>query len=77
MELVIHTVNIIRSRGTNHRQFKQLLEGCRGEAEVVIYFCQVRRLSQAATLKRYRILLPEIVLFLKMFLKKNFCITSL
>ncbi|XP_065642483.1 general transcription factor II-I repeat domain-containing protein 2A-like [Hydra vulgaris] len=28
MELVIHTVNFIRSRGLNHRRFKQLLEGC-------------------------------------------------
>ncbi|XP_065665730.1 general transcription factor II-I repeat domain-containing protein 2A-like [Hydra vulgaris] len=65
MELVIHTVNFIRSRGLNHRQFKQLLEGCGSEAEDVIYFSQVRWLSRAATLKRFWILLPEIVLFLK------------
>ncbi|XP_065654921.1 general transcription factor II-I repeat domain-containing protein 2A-like [Hydra vulgaris] len=65
MELVIHTVNFIRSRGLNHRQFKQLLEGCVSEAEDVIYFSQVRWLSRAATLKRFWILLPEIVLFLK------------
>ncbi|XP_065673916.1 general transcription factor II-I repeat domain-containing protein 2A-like [Hydra vulgaris] len=65
MELVIHTVNFIRSRGLNHRQFKQLLEGCGSEAEDVIYLSQVRWLSQAATLKRFWILLPEIVLFLK------------
>ncbi|XP_065668179.1 general transcription factor II-I repeat domain-containing protein 2A-like [Hydra vulgaris] len=65
MEIVIHTVNFIRSRGLNHRQFKQLLEGCGSEAEDVIYFSQVRWLSRAATLKRFWILLPEIVLFLK------------
>ena len=65
MELVIHTVNFIRSCGLNHRQFKQLLEGCGSEAEDVIYFSQVRWLSRAATLKRFWILLPEIVLFLK------------
>ena len=65
MELVIHSVNFIRSRGLNHRQFKQLLEGCGSEAEDVIYFSQVRWLSRAATLKRFWILLPEIVLFLK------------
>ncbi|XP_065675809.1 general transcription factor II-I repeat domain-containing protein 2A-like [Hydra vulgaris] len=65
LELVIHTVNFIRSRGLNHRQFKQLLEGCGSEAEDVIYFSQVRLLSRAATLKRFWILLPEIVLFLK------------
>ncbi|XP_065659011.1 general transcription factor II-I repeat domain-containing protein 2A-like [Hydra vulgaris] len=51
--------------GLNHRQFKQLLEGCGSEAEDVIYFSQVRWLSRAATLKRFWILLPEIVLFLK------------
>ncbi|XP_065660386.1 general transcription factor II-I repeat domain-containing protein 2A-like [Hydra vulgaris] len=65
MELVVHTVNFIRSRGLNHRHFKQLLEGCGSEAEDVIYFSQVRWLSRAATLKRFWILLPEIVLFLK------------
>ncbi|XP_065654932.1 general transcription factor II-I repeat domain-containing protein 2A-like [Hydra vulgaris] len=36
MELVIHTVNFIRIRGLNHRQFKQLLEGCGSGAEDVI-----------------------------------------
>ncbi|XP_065665475.1 general transcription factor II-I repeat domain-containing protein 2A-like [Hydra vulgaris] len=65
MELVIHTVNFIRSRDLNHRQFKQLLEGCGSEAEDVIYFSQVRWLSRAATLKRFWILLPEIGLFPK------------
>ncbi|XP_065658838.1 general transcription factor II-I repeat domain-containing protein 2B-like [Hydra vulgaris] len=65
MELVIHTVNFIRSRGLNHRQFKQLLEGCGSEAKDVIYFSQVRWICRAATLKRFWILLPEIVLFLK------------
>ncbi|XP_065651049.1 general transcription factor II-I repeat domain-containing protein 2A-like [Hydra vulgaris] len=65
MELVIHTVNFIRSHGLNHRQFKQLLEGCGSEAENVIYFSQVRWLSRAAILKRFWILLPEIVLFLR------------
>ncbi|XP_012554783.2 general transcription factor II-I repeat domain-containing protein 2 [Hydra vulgaris] len=33
MEIVIQTVNFIRSRGLNHRQFKQLLEDCGSEAE--------------------------------------------
>ncbi|XP_047146246.1 general transcription factor II-I repeat domain-containing protein 2-like [Hydra vulgaris] len=65
MEIVIQTVNFIRSRGLNHRQFKQLLEDCGSEAEDVIYFCQVRWLSRAATLKRFWILIPEIIKFLK------------
>ncbi|XP_004213339.2 general transcription factor II-I repeat domain-containing protein 2-like [Hydra vulgaris] len=65
VEIVIQTVNFIRSRGLNHRQFKQLLEDCGSEAEDVIYFCQVRWLSRAATLKRFWILIPEIIKFLK------------
>nr|XP_047129377.1 general transcription factor II-I repeat domain-containing protein 2A-like [Hydra vulgaris] len=65
MEIVIQTVNFIRSRGLNHRQFKQLLEDCGSEAEDVIYFCQVRWLSRAATLKRFWIIIPEIIKFLK------------
>ncbi|XP_065654726.1 general transcription factor II-I repeat domain-containing protein 2A-like [Hydra vulgaris] len=45
MELVIHTVNFIRSSGLNHRQFKQLLQGCGSEAEDVIYFSQVENID--------------------------------
>lgn len=51
MEKVVTTVNTIRSKGLNHRQFQAFLED---ESEHDIYFCQVHWLSRAATIARFR-----------------------
>ena len=51
MKVVVSTINYIRSRGLNHRQFQELLIE-HSEYGEVIYFSQVRWLSKAATLKQ-------------------------
>uniref|UniRef100_H2YNB8 Uncharacterized protein n=1 Tax=Ciona savignyi TaxID=51511 RepID=H2YNB8_CIOSA len=60
---IVKVVNFIRS-GLNHRQFKAYLEEVGSEYDVV-YFSKVRWLSRAATLKRFKLLLPEIKQFME------------
>ena len=50
---VVSCVNYIRSRGLNHRQFKSFLQALNSNYPDVNYFCAVRWLSRAATLKRF------------------------
>uniref|UniRef100_H2Y679 HAT C-terminal dimerisation domain-containing protein n=1 Tax=Ciona savignyi TaxID=51511 RepID=H2Y679_CIOSA len=62
---IVEVVNFIRSRGLNHRQCKAYLEEVGSEYEDVVYFSKVRWLSRAATLKRFKLLLPEIKQFME------------
>lgn len=64
MEKVVLVVNFIRSRGLNHREFKSFLEEVGCAHDDVIYFCQVRWLSKAATLSRFWGLRDEIKTFM-------------
>ncbi|KYO31248.1 general transcription factor II-I repeat domain-containing protein 2A isoform B [Alligator mississippiensis] len=64
MEKVVSTVNFIRSKGLNHRQFQAFLAEIGSNHGDVIYFCQVRWLSRAATLARFWSLLDEIKTFM-------------
>ena len=64
MKIVVETVNFIRARGLNHRQFKAFLEECESICDDVIYFSNVRWLSRASTLKRFWLLKDEIKMFL-------------
>ncbi|KAK6490688.1 general mRNAion factor II-I repeat domain-containing protein 2-like, partial [Huso huso] len=64
MDIVIKTVNLIKSRGLNHRQFKAFLEQSEAEFGDVIYFTAVRWLSRGATLKRFFLLRKEIADFM-------------
>lgn len=53
MDIVVKTVNFLKSRGLNHRQFKTFLEQSEADFSDVIYFTAVRWLSRGATLKRF------------------------
>ncbi|KAI6657860.1 General transcription factor II-I repeat domain-containing protein 2A-like [Oopsacas minuta] len=64
MENVLNTVNFIRSKGLNHRQFQEFLAEVGSDYNDVIYFSQVRWLSRASTLTRYWSLLEEIQTFM-------------
>ena len=66
MSVVITTVNYIRSRGLNHRQFKELLQDIEAEYGDVVYHCEVRWLSRAKVLQRFYFLHQEIKLFMEM-----------
>lgn len=65
MNLVVSTVNFIRSRALNHRQFKNLLTELDAEYNDVTYYCKVRWLSSAEILKRFWSLLTEIDVFMR------------
>ena len=46
MKQLVKCVNFIRSRGLNHRQFKEFLEDINSDCEDVVYFSAVRWLSR-------------------------------
>ncbi len=65
MNLVVSTVNFIRSRALNHRQFQEMLLEINSEFTDVTYYCKVRWLSSAKTLRRFYNLLNEINTFMR------------
>ena len=65
MKNVVSCVNYIRSRRLNHRQFKSFLQALNFDYPDVHYFCAVRWLSRAATLKRFWDLKEPIQTFMK------------
>jgi len=66
MTVVVKTVNFIRARGLNHRQFKEFLHEMETEYCDVIYFSEVRWLSRGKVLHRFYHLREEIKLFMVM-----------
>ena len=64
LDIVTKCVNIIRSRGLNHRQFREFLETLDTEEEDVIYYSKVRWLSRGNVLLRFFKLRNEIRDFL-------------
>ena len=66
MYVVVNTVNFIRSRALNHRQFKEFLIEIDAEYGDVTYYSEVRWLSRGNCLKRFYNLLYEIQLFVEM-----------
>uniref|UniRef100_A0A6P7FKW7 General transcription factor II-I repeat domain-containing protein 2A-like n=1 Tax=Diabrotica virgifera virgifera TaxID=50390 RepID=A0A6P7FKW7_DIAVI len=65
MDKVVQTVNFIRARGLNHRQFQAFLSDVGSDHEDIVYFSSVRWLSRASTLKRFYSLLDEVKIFLE------------
>ncbi|XP_067937225.1 general transcription factor II-I repeat domain-containing protein 2A-like [Watersipora subatra] len=65
MELVVSTVNYIRARALSHRQFKKILKEIEAEFQDVTYYCKVRWLSSAKTLRRFLSLLDLIDTFMR------------
>ncbi|CAK1582911.1 unnamed protein product [Parnassius mnemosyne] len=65
MNVVVKTVNFIRSRGLNHRQFKEFLDEISAENNDVTYYCEVRWLSKRKMLKLFYEFRNEIADFMK------------
>uniref|UniRef100_A0A8C8WP60 SPIN-DOC-like zinc-finger domain-containing protein n=1 Tax=Panthera leo TaxID=9689 RepID=A0A8C8WP60_PANLE len=64
MDVVINTVDWIRTRGSNHRQFGALLEELNAQYGNLLYYTKVRWLSRGMVLKRFFELIKEIDLFM-------------
>lgn len=63
-EIVIKTINFIKSRALNHRQFQNFLREIDSDFSDVLYFTKVRWLSQGKMLRRFYNLRNEIKNFM-------------
>ncbi|XP_066239740.1 general transcription factor II-I repeat domain-containing protein 2-like [Saccopteryx leptura] len=66
MDVVVKTVNFIRARGLNHRQFVSFLADLEAEYGELLYHTEVRWLSRGKVLQRFFALRQEIALFMAM-----------
>ena len=66
MDVVVKTLNFIRSRGLNRRQFKSFLVDMDSEYGELLYHTEVKWLSRGNVLKRFFALRNEIASFMKM-----------
>lgn len=64
MDVVVQTVNFIRSHSLTHRQFKNFLAEIDSEYQDVPYHCEVRWLSRGKVLERFFQLRAEIDIFM-------------
>jgi hypothetical protein len=53
MEVVVVSINFIKSRALNHRQCKEYLADLFSDYEDVSYYCEMRWLSKGQMLKRF------------------------
>lgn len=65
MEIVIKTVNFLRSRALNHRQFREFLISNDSEYEEIPFHTEVRWLSRGKVLKRFFAMRQEIASFME------------
>ena len=66
MSIVVKTVNFIRARALNHRQFTAFLSDLDTEYGELLYHTEVRWLSRGNVLRRFFSLRQEIALFMAM-----------
>uniref|UniRef100_UPI00358F8063 general transcription factor II-I repeat domain-containing protein 2A-like n=1 Tax=Myxine glutinosa TaxID=7769 RepID=UPI00358F8063 len=66
MTTVVSTMNVIKSRGLNSRQFKELLSELESEYGDLVYHCEVRWLSRGNMLTRFYSLREEVKQFMEM-----------
>ncbi|TWW69198.1 Protein ZBED8 [Takifugu flavidus] len=66
MKTVVSTINFIKSRGLNNRQFKELLSELESEYGDLVYHCEVQWLSRANMLARFYTLREEVKHFMEM-----------
>ena len=66
MDPVVQTMNVIRSKGLNHRQFRDFLQDIDSDYSDVQYYTNARWLSLGSVLKRVWELKEEIVMFFEM-----------
>jgi len=66
MTTVVSTINVIKSRGLNSRQFKELLSELESEYGDLVYHCEVRWLSRGNMLTRFYSLREEVKQFMEM-----------
>ncbi|KAG8239704.1 hypothetical protein J437_LFUL019045, partial [Ladona fulva] len=64
LNVVIKTINFIRSKGLNHRQFQEFLNTLETSYGDIVYFTAVRWLSRGKMLKRFYDLRNEIKCFM-------------
>jgi hypothetical protein len=66
MEIVVASINFIKSRALNHRQFKEYLADLFSDYEDVSYYeyCEVRWLRKGQMLKRFCDLKQDIADFM-------------
>ena len=65
MKAVVSTVNFIKSRALNHRQFKGCLNEIEAEYKYVTYYTEILWLKRGKTIERFISLLDEMTMFLK------------
>lgn len=66
MKTVVSTINFIKRRGLNNRQFKELLSKLESEYGDLVYHCEVQWLSRANMLARFYTLREEVKHFMEM-----------
>lgn len=71
MTVIKQVVNMIRSRGLRHRQFREFLEEVDSQYEDVPYFTEVRWLSRGRMLSRVWLLKEEIMEFYSTVLQRE------
>ncbi|KAK0148944.1 General transcription factor II-I repeat domain-containing protein 2 [Merluccius polli] len=65
MSTVVSTINFIKSKGLNSRQFKELLSDLEAVYGDLVYYCEVRWLSRGNMLTRFYELRNEVKLFME------------
>ena len=71
MDIVIKSINLIRSRDLSHRQFQAMLSIMNDEYGDLVYYTEVRCISRGRMFKRFFDLRDEIKFFIELKEKPN------